>query len=137
MKVILNKCYGGFHLSHEAYMLYAKKKGLILYPYALDYSTDTYHYINNPENESKYTIHYFTKNYGDTVSFKDVEDKYLFWLNHLYRDDPILVEVVEELGERANGHFADLVVADIPDNMGYVIDSYDGKETLHQKVQEW
>lgn len=137
MKVILNKCFGGFHLSHEAHMLYAKKKGLTLYPYVLDYSTDTYYYTNNPENENEYTIHYFTKNYGDTISFKDAKDEYFLRLNYLYRDDPILVEVVEELGERADGHFADLVVVDIPDNMDYVIDNYDGKETLHQKVQEW
>ena len=32
-KVILNKCYGGFDVSKEAYELYAKKKGLTLYQY--------------------------------------------------------------------------------------------------------
>ena len=135
MKVILNKCYGGFSLSHEAYMLYAKKKGITLYPYAIDYATDTYYLTNNPENE--YTVHYFTKNYGDTISFKDAKDEYFLWLNYSYREDPILVEVVEELRSKANGRFADLKVVDIPDNMDYVIDNYDGIETLHPKVQEW
>ena len=135
MKIILNKCYGGFSLSHEAYMLYAKKKGITLYPYAIDYATNTYYITNNPENE--YTVHYFTKNYGNTISFKDAEDEYFLWLNYSYREDPILVEVVEELGERANGSYAKLEVVEIPDDMDYVIDNYDGIETLHQKVQEW
>ena len=135
MKVILNKCYGGFSLSHEAYMLYAKKKGLTLYPYAIDYATKTYYLTNNPEND--YTVHYSIKNYGDKISFKEACDKNFLWLNHKYRDDPILVEVVEELRDKANGRFADLKVVDIPDNMDYVINGYNGIETLHQKVQEW
>lgn len=38
MKIILNKCYGGFDVSKEAYMLYAKKKGLSLYQYVCDFT---------------------------------------------------------------------------------------------------
>lgn len=36
-KVILNKCFGGFDVSKEAYMLYAKKKGLTLYLYESEF----------------------------------------------------------------------------------------------------
>ena len=32
-KVILNKCFGGFGLSKEAYELYAKKKGISVFHY--------------------------------------------------------------------------------------------------------
>jgi hypothetical protein len=38
MKVILNKCFGGFGISPKAYKLYAEKKGIELYPYVEDYS---------------------------------------------------------------------------------------------------
>ena len=54
-----------------------------------------------------------------------------------HREDPVLIEVVEELGDRANSPFSKLVVVDIPDGMEYEIDDYDGVETLHQKVEKW
>lgn len=53
------------------------------------------------------------------------------------RSDPVLVQIVEELGKEANGQYADLVIVEIPADMEYMIDEYDGWETLHQKVQEW
>ena len=31
-KIVYNNCYGGFNLSEEAVMLYAKKKGITIYP---------------------------------------------------------------------------------------------------------
>ena len=48
-----------------------------------------------------------------------------------------MIEVVEELGEKASGRFGNLKVVEIPDDLEYVIDEYDGIETLHQKVKEW
>ena len=59
------------------------------------------------------------------------------WLNESYREDPTLIEVVEELGAKANGDFGKLKIVEIPYDLDYVIDEYDGFETLHQKVQEW
>ena len=36
MKIILNKCYGGFGVSSEAYKLYAEKKGIEIKNIALE-----------------------------------------------------------------------------------------------------
>lgn len=48
------------------------------------------------------------------------------------RCDPVLVEAVKELGERANaGSHSELVIADVPDGYDYWIESYDGVETVH------
>lgn len=38
MKVILNKCFGGFSVSDQAYQLYAQKKGFQIYRYYLDFN---------------------------------------------------------------------------------------------------
>ena len=46
-KVILNKCFGGFDVSKEAYMLYAKKKGLTLYLYESEFILSLIH-ISEP-----------------------------------------------------------------------------------------
>ncbi len=136
-KVILNKCYGGFDVSKEAYMLYAKKKGLTLYLYESNFVDRKFIYkkVNNDDSIFR---HYFTKDMGDNVEISNEDyDKYCLYLRDEHREDPVLIEVVEELGEKASGRFGNLQVVEIPDDLDYVIDEYDGIETLHQKVQEW
>ena len=44
---------------------------------------------------------------------------------------------VEELGKEASGRNGNLIVIDVPYGMKYVIDDYDGIETLHEDVPVW
>jgi hypothetical protein len=53
------------------------------------------------------------------------------------RDDPILVEVVEQLGEDASGHFADLKVVEIPDDVEWGIEEDNGHEWIAEKHRTW
>lgn len=55
----------------------------------------------------------------------------------LNRDDPILIQVIEELGEEANDELSKLKIVEIPENVEYYIDDYDGIETIHEKHEEW
>ena len=137
MKVILNKCYGGFGVSQKAYELYAKKKGIEIFVYKLECTNDKPIYRKTDMGSSIFTIT-FTKDFGDYVDlYDDNSEKYILELCSNHREDPVLIEVVEELGDRANSPFSKLVVVDIPDGMEYEIDDYDGVETLHQKVEKW
>ena len=137
MKVILNKCYGGFGISKAGYELYAKKKGIEIFAYKLECVNDKPIYRKTDIGSSIFTIT-FTKDFGDYIELSDDNsEKYFLELRSNHREDPVLIEVVEELGERANGPFSKLVVVDIPDGMEYEIDDYDGVETLHQKVKKW
>ena len=53
-----------------------------------------------------------------------------------FRSDPALVFVVEILGEKANGGYAQLKVVEIPDDVGeWYITNYDGNETIHEGRQ--
>jgi len=52
------------------------------------------------------------------------------WDGDIDRTDLILVQVVEELGEDANGMCADLVIYDLPVGTKYRIDEYDGLEHI-------
>ena len=134
MKVILNKCFGGFGLSYEAYKLYAKKKGLELFAYELGPNL-TYRRANAKES---FLVTYTTRDCGDNPKFTDeTEWKDVLYLSSEHREDPVLIEVVEELGDEANTTFSNLRIVDIPDGMDYVIDEYDGIETLHARVKEW
>jgi hypothetical protein len=44
---------------------------------------------------------------------------------------------VEELGDKASGQFAELVVVEIPDGVDYEIDEYDGNEHIAEKHRTW
>lgn len=131
MKIILNKCYGGFNVSDKAYELYAKKKGISLYRYYNDYKNRVMC------KGLDLVTYYFTKDFGDNVKRDKIDWKTNLELNYEHRDDATLIEVVEELGKKASGNHSELVVVEIPDGMDYVIDDYDGFETLHEKVKVW
>ena len=56
---------------------------------------------------------------------------------NIKRNDPILVEIVEQLGEAANGDFAELKVVKIPDDVQWQIEDYDGNEWVAEKHRTW
>lgn len=53
------------------------------------------------------------------------------------RDDPLLIKVVEELGEFANSSWSRLEVVEIPDGVNWWIDTYDGIETIREVHRSW
>ena len=125
MKIILNKCFGGFGLSTEAYKLYAEKIGIEIYEYYQDYQKGF------RKGSSGLCKFYFTKDFGEEIKLDDKEyDKYCLNLTSENRTDKTLIEVVEELGEKASDSYGDLQVVEIPDNSFYMIDDYDGVETI-------
>jgi hypothetical protein len=46
------------------------------------------------------------------------------------RDDPILIQVIKELGKDANGSFAALKIIDVLPGSRWRIDEYDGQESV-------
>lgn len=53
------------------------------------------------------------------------------------RSDPILVQVVEELGEESFDERSSLKIVTIPDDVEYEIMDYDGMESVHEKHRVW
>ena len=111
MKVVINSDYGGFGLSDEAIELYAKYKGLTL---------------RKEEKKS-----------GSILG----TDYYLGneWFNcrEINRNDVELVRVVKELGEKANGFCSSLKIVDIPLDVQWFIEEYDGNEWVSEKHRTW
>lgn len=136
MKVILNKCYGGFIPSVLAHKEYAKKKGFEAFPYKLNVKDHNF-LKQNPSCSDAFVI-YSNKDLGSNTS--SIPDDCIFSLSkEESRFDPTLIEVVEELGTKANSYCSKLQVFEVPDELkdNYKIDSYDGYEFIHQKVEEW
>ena len=88
-KIVVNRCFGGFCLSEEAYAL-----------------------LGIPWD-----------GYGHGFNIK--------------RDDPKLVEVVKQLGSKADGEYAQLQVVDVPDDIVWEIEDYDGHEKVAEKHRSW
>ena len=57
--------------------------------------------------------------------------------HQIYRADPNLVEVVEQLGKRANGVYAELKVVEVPDDVEWEICEYDGNEWVAECHRTW
>jgi len=60
-----------------------------------------------------------------------------YGVNAIERTDPLLVQVVEELGEKADTRFSSLKVIEIPDDVKYRIEEYDGVEWIAEDCREW
>lgn len=56
---------------------------------------------------------------------------------NIKRNDPILVEIVEQLGEAANGDYAELKIIEIPNDVLWTIEEYDGAEWIAEKHRTW
>ena len=53
------------------------------------------------------------------------------------RDDPYLVKIVNELGMGANGVHANLKIVEIPGDVDWEIEEYDGNEWVAEKHRTW
>lgn len=129
-KVVINKCFGGFGLSDEANVALAARRGITLYP--LDEHFGCTHYATVPKEE-----------YERLERESRVQRDYslvngLFWnAREFGRDDPDLVAVVEEFGDKANSRFSELKVVEVPDGVEWELNEYDGIEWIAEKHRTW
>ena len=113
-EIVINACYGGFGLSRQAFLRLRElgcKEALEEPDYGECWSTR-----RGPRRD-----------YGDGDSFGA----------NVPRDDPLLVKVVKELKEAANGRCAELKVVEIPDDVDWRVEEYDGVEWVAEKHRTW
>ncbi len=101
MKIVVNKCYGGFGVSEAVY----KELGM---------KWDGYGYLDNE-------------------AFGIESNNYL-----AYRTNEKLISAIEKIGEeKASGDLAELRIVEVPDDIEWEIDEYDGIETVHEQHRSW
>lgn len=141
MKVVVNKCYGGFGLSFTAQKMICEKKGIEFYPYKFvhDKDSDEYYYklIHNENEFKKYIDVVLTKYMGEKFEKTAINNNLIWNYYYIERTDKALVETVEELGEKANGCFSRLEIVEIPDDINYEIREYDGYESIEEVHRTW
>ena len=107
MKVVINRNYGGFGLSKRAMEELAIRKGWIA-------DTDMYKYVVLINNDN------------EVLHPCDIP-----------RDDLDLVATVEALGEDVNSNYSELKVIEIPDDVNWYIEEYDGLEKVAERHRTW
>lgn len=127
-KIVYNACYGGFSLSDAAITRYAEIKGITIYPHVEERFGFTSYYLCPPEEWMRINIEE-NNNPIDSGRFERSNALY-FSDRDIERNDPALAQVVEELGDEANGDHAELFITDIPAGTLYRIDEYDGLESV-------
>ena len=60
-----------------------------------------------------------------------------FYDRDIPRDDPYLVKVVKSLGMSANGAHANLKIVEIPGDVEWLVQEYDGAEWIAEKHRTW
>ena len=130
MKIVINTCFGGFGLSQEAYQK------------LIEYGIPVVKYGEGSEADGEviYDCELNNPNEGDIqkLNFMRIFTGrfYDFWLV-ANRSHPLLIKVVEELGGLASGRYARLKIVDIPGDIEYEIEHYDGIESIHELHRHW
>lgn len=139
VKVVYNACYGGFSLSEAGVRRYAELKGIEVYPEKNGLPFTTYWTV--PPEKRKRVIP--SKEWGRATA-AERERSNAAYMEQTLRDreiprtDPCLVQVVEELGDAANGDCAHLRIEEVPKGARYRIDEYDGRESVRTASDyEW
>ena len=118
-KVAINKCYGGFSLSEKAFEMLLDRKGVKYDKVKGKYFNLTghdYYHEGHAGDDSQYISEYEYR--------RD-------------RADTDLIAVIEELGEEANGRCAEIDIVEIPDDVQWEVDEYDGKEWVAEVHRTW
>lgn len=136
MKVVINNCFGGFGLSHEGVMDYARRKGITLWPEEGRFGLVTYWKVPPEERPEPQDDFYKWPIEKCKASNKAHEEAKLYDRD-IPRDDPDLVATVESLGPVADGRCACLKVVEIPDGVDWEIEEYDGNEWVSEVHRVW
>jgi hypothetical protein len=111
-KIVINKSYGGFGLSDAAVEMYLTKKNIsftVQTKKSILFGSDKVFFVNG-----------------------------VYFLRHLIeRDDPVLIETIEQLGEEASEEYSDLKIIEIPADVKWHIQEYDGEEWIAENHRTW
>lgn len=141
MEIVVNKCHGGFGLSFEAERLYAEKAGFEVHHYRQTQykhreGSDKFERVVSDDGQGL-LMHTVKSDFGNSFA-EWPDDMSDYWYSgDLERDDPVLIAVVKELGEKANGHYANLQIVDVPDDVKWQIEEYDGLEWVAEAHRTW
>ncbi len=111
IKIAINKCYGGFGLPEEAFEALLIRKGI-----KYDQDEDSFYHAGSEHTD------------------ENIIDQW----NFIYdRSDPDLIAVIEELRQKAPERYSEIGIVEIPDDVKWHIEEYDGLEHVAENHRTW
>ena len=140
MKIVINRCFGGYGLSHQAVMRYLELKCITVYPEQSEGHWKFWTYwLVKPEGrfEVKENEEFYAMSMEERQAHNQKYSDETFGDRDISRNDPVLIQVIQELGDAANGEHAELAIVEIPDDVEWEISEYDGREHVAEKHRVW
>jgi len=140
--VVINKQHGGFGLSQLAIQRYLEIKGLQFWSEKnkrFDSLVGPRYWLvpKDQRLDDPDATMWQSMTLAERQQHNQLYSQQVFCDRDLARDDPVLVQVVRELGSEAGGRFADLKVVEIPADVEWTIEEYDGSEWIAEKHRTW
>lgn len=138
MRIVINNCFGGFGLSEAGVRAYWGRKGKEVYRvgesglFASYFDAPLPPQFQLPRGE-----HFMKHDHPEYENYNKWYGEHSLYDRNIPRNDSDLIEVVEELGDRANGQCANLEIVEIPDDVEWEISEYDGNEHIAEKHRTW
>ena len=139
-RIVINTCHGGFGLSNDGVLRYLELCGVPVWSEVNNSLIPFKYWLVPPDGDR---LNEPTAEEWGSMTMQERQAhnaKYaqqVFYDKDVARDDPFLVQTVLELGERANGRHAELKVVEVPSDVDWVIDEYDGKEWVAEVHRTW
>jgi hypothetical protein len=140
-KVVINGCHGGFGLSRAGVECYARHKGINLH---IEEPTGRFAAISDPdywlvppEQRPPSQDDWYNWTQEQRAESNRLHNEASLSPRDIPRDDPALVAAVEELGDAVSGKYAKLRVVEIPADVKWKIDEYDGLEWVAEEHRTW
>lgn len=140
--VVINKQHGGFDLSQEGAARYLEIKGQQVWPEPNQrfgsllgpryWLVPPDQRMADPEAENWHSM-----DLAQRQQHNQIYSQQVFCSRDIARDDPALVQTIRELGTKADGRHATLKIVEIPADVDWVIDEYDGLEWVAEKHRTW
>jgi len=109
-KVVINTYSIGLCLSVKAEKLFWERKlNKAIFVYKYNPETNDYTKVSDLTQASEWNAHFTEKDYGENP-----DDLIELILARVERHDPVLVQVVEEFGKKADGEISKLKIKEIP-----------------------
>lgn len=127
-KVVYNACYGGFGLSKEAIQRYWDIKGQQVWIEDVLWGFTVWLVPPEERLEQKSGEKFTAMSRDERVAYNEAYSAQSWYYGDVVRHDPALVQVVEELKDKANGMCANLAIKEV--DGPYRIEEYDGYESV-------
>lgn len=136
-QIVINTDFGGFGLSDEAVFLYFQKKGWGVHYKKQETHSEFFKIVDGQPLPDILFKEYIDLTDDERDQYNTAYEEYGFFDWELERDDAVLLEVVKELGAKANGWASRLKIVTIPDDVDWGIHEYDGREHIYEKHRTW